>query len=424
MAQSYFSVDKAAEILGVSPEEVNQLREGRQLYGYRDGASWKFKAEDVEKLAKDRAEGKMGDADEDDGDILLSEFALGQSAPSATGSVLGMPRDAAPGASDIQIASGQSDIQIADSQLKLGSGGGGSKAGKPESKAGKPEFKAGKPESKIGKPDSHINLGEDLTLGSSVATMKGGSALKRELMAKGGSDLDLTAAGEGISDDELVLGGSSGVGSDVTLGGDSGISLVDPADSGLSLEEPLDLTATGDESLELGEDDMISLADEAVDHDAATQLKSDDDFLLTPATEAGDEAEDSESGSQVIALDTEGASDEAATVAHTPGGGAVAMLEEDLSTAGLGIGAAAAAGLGPAAMGGLPSDLTAATPASVLALPEVPYSTLQVLSLAVCVLLLAFGGMMICDLVRSMGSWDGPYQINSSLMDIVLRFFE
>jgi hypothetical protein len=419
MAQIYLGVDKAAEILGVSPDEVNQLREGRQLYGYRDGASWKFKAEDVEKLAKDRAEGKTGDAEEDDGDILLSEFALGQSAPSATGSVLGMAHNAAPGESDIQIAAGQSDIQLAGSQLNLGSGSGSSKPGKPDSNVGKPQSKIGKP----GTPDSHVNLGDDLTLGSSVATMKGGSALRREMRGKGGSDLDLTAAGEGISEDELVLGGSSGVGSDVTLGGDSGISLVDPADSGLSLEEPLDLAATGDESLELGEDDMISLADEAVDHDAATQLKADDDFLLTPATEPGDEGEDSESGSQVIALDTEGSSDEAATVVHTPGGGAVAMLEEDLSTAGLGIGAAAA-GLGPAGMGGMPSDLGAAAPVSVMALPESPYSTLQVLSLAGCVLLLAVGGMMICDLVRSMGSWDGPYQINSSLMDIVLRFFE
>jgi hypothetical protein len=337
-----------------------------------------------------------------------------------------MAHNATPGDSDIQLASGQSDLQLGGSELKLGSDAGSGKSGKPDSHAGKPDSKLGKPDSKLGRPDSHVNLADDLTLGSSVATMKGGSALRRDLKGKAGSDLDLTAAGEGISDDELVLGGSSGVGSDVTLGGDSGISLVDPADSGLSLEEPLDLAAPGDESLELGEDDMISLADEAVDHDAATQLKADDDFLLTPATEPGDEGEDSESGSQVIALDTEGSLDDAATVAHTPGGrGAVAMLEEDLSTAGLGMGgAAAAAGLGPPGMGGLPSDLSAAAPASVMALPEAPYSALQVLSLAACVLLLAVGGMMICDLVRSMGSWDGPYQVNSSLMDIVLRIFE
>ena len=36
-----------------------------------------------------------------------------------------------------------------------------------------------------------------------------------------------------------------------------------------------------------------------------TQLKTDDDFLLTPLEEAAD-TDDSESGSQVIALDTEG----------------------------------------------------------------------------------------------------------------------
>ena len=111
---------------------------------------------------------------------------------------------------------------------------------------------------------------------------------------------------------------------------------------------------------------------------------------------------------------------------HGPhfGGGAVAMLEEDLSTAGLGIGAAAA-GMGPAAMGGMPADFAASAPmAAAQLLPETPYSTLQVLSLAACVVLLAVGGMMICDLVRSMGSWNGPYAINSSLMDVVLSFFE
>ena len=173
-------------------------------------------------------------------------------------------------------------------QARLGSGSGGG-----SSKAGKSDPKTGKLDSKSATGDSHVNLGDDLTLGSSTATLKGGgSALKREAAGRAGSDLDLTAAGEGLSDDELVLGGSSGAGSDVTLGGDSGISLVDPADSGLSLEEPLDLAAAGDESLELGEDNMISLADEAIDHDAATQLKSDDDFLLTPAVEAGDEGED------------------------------------------------------------------------------------------------------------------------------------
>ena len=58
-----------------------------------------------------------------------------------------------------------------------------------------------------------------------------------------------------LDNDNLVLGGS-GTGSDISIGGDSGIWLVDPKDSGLSLEAPLNLSS-GEESLELGEDDLL-----------------------------------------------------------------------------------------------------------------------------------------------------------------------
>ena len=137
----------------------------------------------------------------------------------------------------------------------------------------------------------------------------------------------MDVGGKGLEDDELVLGGS-GKGSDVTIGGDSGISLVDPSDSGLSLETPLNLGAVAEESLELGEDDMLATS-ETADEGAATQLKTDDDFLLTPLEETTD-AEESESGSQVIALDTEG--DEGATMVGAAAGVSMAaMLDEDLS---------------------------------------------------------------------------------------------
>src|SRR5690606_36717664 len=99
----------------------------------------------------------------------------------------------------------------------------------------------------------------------------------------------------GLDDDELVLG--SGAGSDVTLGaGDSGINLGNPSDSGLSLEEPLELSGgSGAESLELGEDEMLDLD--------KSMGGSDDDFMLTPVEDGLDE--ESDSGSQVIALDSE-----------------------------------------------------------------------------------------------------------------------
>ena len=123
------------------------------------------------------------------------------------------------------------------------------------------------------------------------------------------------------SDDDLVLGG----GSDITASsGDSGISLGNPADSGISLEQPLELGGSSIEMMELGEDDVISL-EEDTDLDSATQLKSDDDFLLTPVDEGGD---DSDSGSQVIALDTEDDLGSATSMFGSSTPGMAAMLDD------------------------------------------------------------------------------------------------
>ena len=100
------------------------------------------------------------------------------------------------------------------------------------------------------------------------------------------------------------------------------------------------------------------------------------------------------------------------------------MLEEDLSTAGLGLGAAgAAAGLGrPRGRRNARRSCSVGPHRSVVALlPNPLFRRFRCLVCALCVVLLAVGGMMVCDLVRSMGSWNGPYQINSTLMEMVLN---
>jgi excisionase family DNA binding protein len=51
MAQKFTSLEEAANQLGISKDRLSQLREAGQLRGYRDGASWKFRAEDIQKLA-------------------------------------------------------------------------------------------------------------------------------------------------------------------------------------------------------------------------------------------------------------------------------------------------------------------------------------------------------------------------------------
>jgi hypothetical protein len=53
MAQKFTSLDEAINLLGVSKERLNELREAQVVRGYRDGASWKFRTEDIERLASE-----------------------------------------------------------------------------------------------------------------------------------------------------------------------------------------------------------------------------------------------------------------------------------------------------------------------------------------------------------------------------------
>ena len=75
----------------------------------------------------------------------------------------------------------------------------------------------------------------------------------------------------------------------------------------------------------MGEDDLLGMASDAA---SVSGLKSEDDFQLTPMEDLAD-TDDSESGSQVIALDTEGEGDEAATLVAS-GSHVAGLLDEDL----------------------------------------------------------------------------------------------
>jgi excisionase family DNA binding protein len=53
MAQKFIGLDESAAQLGVSKDRLNELREAGKLRAYRDGASWKFRSEDIAKLAEE-----------------------------------------------------------------------------------------------------------------------------------------------------------------------------------------------------------------------------------------------------------------------------------------------------------------------------------------------------------------------------------
>jgi hypothetical protein len=53
MEQKFVKFEEAIEKLGVTPERLNQLREDGELRAYRDGASWKFRADEIDRMASE-----------------------------------------------------------------------------------------------------------------------------------------------------------------------------------------------------------------------------------------------------------------------------------------------------------------------------------------------------------------------------------
>ena len=53
MAQKLISLEEAADQLGISKERLLELRQANIVAGYKDGASWKFRSEVIDKLASD-----------------------------------------------------------------------------------------------------------------------------------------------------------------------------------------------------------------------------------------------------------------------------------------------------------------------------------------------------------------------------------
>ncbi|HET6879012.1 MAG TPA: helix-turn-helix domain-containing protein [Pirellulales bacterium] len=468
MARKLVPLDEAAKTLGVTPDQLNSMREKRQIYGYRDGASWKFKPEDVERLAQELAERgskplsdsssisdsssmaiDLGDSDDEGEDIvLLNEADLGGSSGSSS-TVIGAPAGIhSPEDSDIKLAAA-SGIEL------VGAGGSSTVIGKAKGKGAADsavtirlaDERAGgsdvlpvdlDPGGSSGKKGP----GSDLTLvteigggpGSEITLATGGSSGK---IVGGGPGSDLTLGGDDddvfkIQDDSSAIrladepgGGSSGPGSDITISpGDSGINLIDPSDSGISLEEPLELSAADDESSfdlssDSSGDSSGTLGDSSdFDSDAVMELQSEDEFLLTPLEESLDD-ESQDSGSQVIALDSDTDFDDA-TPTVMGGGDALgdalggALLEADEAGPAGGLGADL--GLGAAV-----APTLAAAPGMMMPMaPQARYGVLDISLLTVAVLMLAVGGMMSYDLMRNMWSWDGPYAANSAIMDQII----
>lgn len=441
---NFVSLDDAAKRLGVSSDELVEMRSRGDIFGYRDGASWKFKPGEIERVASER----MGDALDEDpagSSILVSEGELGSS--SSHGSTIGS--DLSPGDEDSDVAlvadpnsgsdvrlvskgdkadegselqlAGDDDLQLAASDddedelslvaddgddLLAAASGAASSIGS-DLELGGSDLGLGSMDSNV---DSDIPLGDSDALGlagsddasnvigNSDLNIEGGSEL-----IKGDSDpnidsgsLDLELADD---DGDLVLGG----GSDLALGNDSGINLMSPADSGISLEdEPLDLAASGISGLDLASEGSDVESPSA--SGSAVDFQQDEEFNLSPSGAALET--DDDSGSQVIELEDSAEFGDAPVVAD--GFDDVSAVD---SEGGFGEETEGFGDVAPAA---------AAIPAG----PQVHYNLMEVLVLLSALLVLCLGGILVSDVVRNMWAWTGNESaLTSGFTDIVVNAF-
>jgi hypothetical protein len=439
MATKLVELQEAAALLGMSTEQLNNLRLSGGIHGIRDTGTWKFKMEELERVADERGialTGKDEPASAGDSDLALGmdeddEFEV--DSPTTIGKPGSKPAGKSAAESDLMLSFDEEPT--VSEELPAASG-----KGKPSDKTPAPEsglkldddddnnelaFEADTVEDGSGTEfsagDSSVLAGTDMNLqsrGSGISDLDfEGSDLglvgsdvgkgSDPGLALGDDDLTIGEDAEdlalGDDDDELVLES----GSDITRGAsDTGINLGSPSDSGLNLEEePLDLAGSSVSSLELPEDeDIIDLGDLDADPDEATQLKADEDFQLEPSVAELEDESDEDSGSQVIALeDSEAFGIQAAGAA--PGVARGDELE----------GALEQAEIRPVTEPALP-DVAYRGP-----LPEMPYSIWNVLSLLLIVLILSTTGMLMTDLIRNMWSWEETYPASSSIMDSMVQ---
>ncbi|MEQ1827224.1 MAG: helix-turn-helix domain-containing protein [Pirellula sp.] len=420
---SYVSLDEAAKILGISPDELVEMRSRGEIFGYRDGTSWKFKSDEIERVQAELG----GDAlDEEAGgsSILISERQVGPSG-SKSGSTIGKAsssdvglgseskksNDGSHSGSDVALVpdpksgsglrlvnktasgKGASDSSaLSDSKIQSDGTGSGSGSGSEVELGSDLKLVAG------GASDSGVNLmGKD----SGILSGSGSGVGSSGSLGLGG-DLDLAKDDE----DDLVLGSDSGVG----LGSESGINLMSPSDSGLSLEdEPLDLAGTGISGLDLGAEGSGSGSGSGGSVSGASGLGSGalidfqqgEEFQLTPSS-GGIEVDD-DSGSQVIELEDSTEFGSAQGV-----GGEFDPIQEGFGDGGFGdeaalVGGAAGAG---AAMRGI---------------PETPYSTWEIAGLLGILLMMGLSGLIVTDLMRNMWAWDGQNNYTTGLISILVK---
>ncbi|MEX0671036.1 MAG: helix-turn-helix domain-containing protein [Pirellulales bacterium] len=337
MAGKFLSLEEAARHLGVTVEEINRLIDRKKLFPMRDGATVKFKLEDIDRVASE-----LDDEPAASGNLSLE---LELSSPAIGGPASGPDADE-------NVVLGEA---IEETESIFGSAVSGS------AQPVHTMIRGGDDELVIDDAGSGLESAdlalESIIGASSLSLARGpaGSLARGPAATQGGNavsdiGIDLSNLGSG----SIVAGSGPGL-----SGPTPGAVLSGPLDSGLSLEGG----NIGGSGIVLGD----SLVASGVDAFGGS--------LAGDAFELGDSVSDDESASVVIATEDTGDSSFFGTVTDDSGS---VSLDDSIGSAGVLVG---------------DESFTETMPAGP------PFSLLQILGLICCTLFLLTCSLVMIDLV-------------------------
>jgi excisionase family DNA binding protein len=208
MAKKYLTLEEAAHLLGMAPDELVRLRERGEIRGFADRGTWKFKSEDVEEFGRSR------DADSSPEVPILDDTPKPKAGKSPLAADSGLR--AAGGSGRLNKAS-DSDVRLLlDDSLVSGS------------KDSDPEVVL----SQLGTSDSDVRLVEDVG-----GLVDSGSDSDVKLISTSSTDMVLPSDGSSsdASDSDVQLVGTTS--SEINLPAKGGSS-ADASDSDVKLVAP------------------------------------------------------------------------------------------------------------------------------------------------------------------------------------------
>jgi excisionase family DNA binding protein len=111
---NYLSLEEAAQKLGVPADQLVDLRSQGKVRGFRDGASWKFPEDEIDRLTDELSAGGLLEGEGSDLGIGGDPVASG---PGSDVNLVAAHGDNA----DVQVVSGESDLDVSDELLEIDS---------------------------------------------------------------------------------------------------------------------------------------------------------------------------------------------------------------------------------------------------------------------------------------------------------------